>query len=64
MSADKERSKFSHDINASLSSIMGAVELINEEWRNNQELVEKIIPLTKLKLEELDRILKDYYGQS
>ncbi len=64
MSVDKDRSKFNHDINASLSSILGAVELINEEWKTNQELVERIIPLTKLKLEELDRILKDYYGQS
>ena len=64
MSVDKDRSKFNHDINANLSSILGAVELINEEWKTNQELVERIIPLTKLKLEELDRVLKEYYGQS
>lgn len=64
MSVDKNISKINHDINASLSSLLGAFELINEEWKTNPELVEKIIPLTKSKIEELDAALKVYYQHS
>jgi len=47
------RSKIVHDINSSISALMGAVEVINDEWQSNPELVEKILPLTMDKLNEL-----------
>jgi len=42
-----------HDINASLSALFGAIEIINEEWRTNPKLVDKILPLTAEKLNQL-----------
>ncbi len=35
-----------HDINSSISALLGAVEVIKDEWLSNPELVEKILPLT------------------
>ncbi len=58
----KDQSKSIHDINASLSSLISALELINDEWKNNQQLVEKIVPLTQKKLIELQKSLTDYYN--
>lgn len=42
-----------HDINATLSSLLSALELVNDEWKTNQELVDKILPLTTQKLDLL-----------
>jgi hypothetical protein len=42
-----------HDINSTLSSLLSALELVNDEWKNNPELVDKILPLTTQKLELL-----------
>lgn len=61
MSLPTDQSKIKHDINSTLSSVMGAVELINDEWEENPELVEKILPLTKEKLIELQEKLALYY---
>lgn len=61
MSLQTDHSKIKHDINSALSSVMGAVELINDEWEENPELVEKILPLTKEKLMELHEKLALYY---
>lgn len=61
MSLPNDVFKNKHDINAALSSLMGALELINDEWEKNPELVEKILPLTKEKLAELDSRLITYY---
>lgn len=49
-----------HDINATLSSLMSAFELINDEWKINPELVDKILPLTANKLELLKEQLYLY----
>jgi hypothetical protein len=49
-----------HDINSSISALLSSMELINDEWRNNPELVDKIIPLTKEKISELELLLKEY----
>lgn len=54
-------SLLSHDINSTLSSLISALELVNEEWRQNPELVDKIIPLTAQKLELLQEQLKLYH---
>lgn len=42
-----------HDINATLSSLLSALELVNDEWKSNPELVDKILPLTTQKLDLL-----------
>ncbi|MEA9355029.1 hypothetical protein SHI21_02395 [Bacteriovorax sp. PP10] len=42
-----------HDINATLSSLLSALELVNDEWKTNPELVDKILPLTTQKLDLL-----------
>ena len=53
-----------HDINSALSAVMGAIEVVNEEWRKNPELVDKILPLTIDKIKELENKLKLYRNQS
>jgi methyl-accepting chemotaxis protein len=49
----KDQSKIIHDINSAISSITQAVDLISENWKDNPELVEKMLPLTQNKLTEL-----------
>ena len=53
-----------HDINSALSALMGALEVINEEWRKNPELVDKLLPLTIDKIKELENKLKLYRNHS
>ncbi|MBC7539206.1 MAG: hypothetical protein H7281_10320 [Bacteriovorax sp.] len=49
-----------HDINSSLSALQGALEVIKDEWRSNPELVEKILPLTLEKINQLHLQLNNY----
>jgi hypothetical protein len=42
-----------HDINSTLSALLSALELVNDEWKTNPELVDKILPLTAQKLDLL-----------
>lgn len=42
-----------HDINSSLSALQGAIEVIQDEWRTNPELVDRILPLTLDKINQL-----------
>lgn len=49
-----------HDINSSISAVLSSMELVNDEWRGNPELVDKILPLTKEKISELELLLKEY----
>lgn len=49
-----------HDINSTLSSLLSALELINDEWKKNPELVDKILPLTSNKLDLLKEQLRLY----
>ena len=53
-------SSLTHDINSTLSSLLSALELINDEWKSNPELVDKILPLTVNKLELLIEQLNHY----
>ena len=50
-----------HDINSSLSALQGAMEVISDEWRSNPELVEKILPLTVDKINQLQLQLKSFH---
>lgn len=56
-------SKLEHDIKADISALINATELIRDEWRLNPELVERIIPLTTKKIEELQIKLNSYHIQ-
>ena len=49
-----------HDINSTLSSLLSALELVNDEWKSNPELVDKILPLTSQKLDLLREQLNLY----
>lgn len=53
-------SNLTHDINSTLSSLLSALELVNDEWKNNPELVDKILPLTSQKLDLLKEQLMLY----
>lgn len=53
-------SNLTHDVNSTLSSLMSAFELINDEWKSNPELVDKILPLTSNKLDLLKEQLRLY----
>ncbi len=48
-----------HDIKSAISALINAIELINEEWDKNPELVDRIIPLSIDKLNELQSLLKN-----
>lgn len=49
-----------HDVNATLSALLSALELINGEWKSNPELVDRIIPLTINKVELLSLQIAEY----
>lgn len=56
----KQKSQLTHDINASLSALQGAIEVIKDEWRANPELVDRIIPLTVEKINQLHLQIENY----
>jgi hypothetical protein len=56
----KQNAQIIHDINSSLQALVGAVEVMKDEWQSNPELVDKILPLTVDKLHELHRHLQKY----
>ena len=49
-----------HDINASLSALQGAFEVVKDEWRTNPELVDRLLPLTLDKINQLQLQLVHY----
>jgi len=60
MSDQKQSAQVIHDINSSLQALMGAVEVMKDEWQSNPQLVDKILPLTVDKLHELHMQLENY----
>ena len=50
---DQLKIDLTHDINSTLSALLSAIELMNEEWKTNPELVDKILPLTSQKFDLL-----------
>lgn len=50
---DSTQGNITHDINSTLSALLSALELVNDEWKTNPELVDKILPLTAQKLDLL-----------
>lgn len=57
----EQTSQVIHDVNSSLQALMGAVEVMKDEWQSNPELVDKILPLTVDKLRELHGLLQTYH---
>ncbi len=53
-----DSSSLVHDINSTLSSLLSALEVVNDEWKSNPELVDKILPLTVQKLDLLQEQLR------
>lgn len=53
-----------HDINASLSALQGAFEVVKDEWRTNPELVDRLLPLTLDKINQLQSQLHHYRRHS
>lgn len=45
--------KLEHDIKSDIQAILNAAELIRDEWKNNPQLVDQILPLTLDKISEL-----------
>lgn len=58
--SNKQTAQVIHDINSSLQALMGAVEVMKDEWQSNPQLVDKILPLTVDKLHELHMQLENY----
>lgn len=58
--SDSDLDKTVHDINSSISALVNAIDLTKEEWRNNPELVDRILPLTIDKILELQTHLAKY----
>ncbi len=58
--SNKQTAQVIHDINSSLQALMGAVEVMKDEWQSNPQLVDKILPLTVDKLHELNMQLENY----
>ncbi len=60
----RRKSQLVHDINASISALQGAVEVIKDEWRANPELVDRIIPLTAEKINQLQQQMENFRNSS
>lgn len=58
--SDSSEKQTVHDINSSLQALQGALELIKDEWRTNPQLVERLLPLTVDKLNQLQSQLQDF----
>lgn len=56
----ENETNLTHDVNATLSALLSALELINGEWKSNPELVDRIIPLTINKVELLSLQIAEY----
>ncbi len=50
----EDQSKVIHDINSGLSAISQSLSLINDNWKTNPEIVEKILPLVLEKAKSLE----------
>ncbi len=50
----QDQNKVIHDINSSISAISQSISLISDNWKNNPEIVEKILPLVLEKTESLE----------
>lgn len=52
-------SKKEHDLNAHLSTLQLALDMIRDDWNKNPESVSKVIDLSIAKLTEMSSLLKN-----
>jgi hypothetical protein len=52
--------KVEHDVKSAISALTSAIELVGDEWNNNTEIVDKILPLMSDKIIELQNHLAKY----
>ena len=61
---NSQTESLTHDINSTLSSLLSALEVVNDEWKTNPTLVDKILPLTTQKLDLLQEQMRLYRTNS
>ena len=49
-----------HDIKSAISSLQSGLNLVTEEWKENPELVGRILPLMLEKIKEIQNELEIY----
>lgn len=59
MMTQEHLAKESHDLNAHLSTLLLAINMIREEWKKNPESVARVIDLSINKLEEIKKLSKN-----
>lgn len=52
--------KKEHDIMAAIAALELSLEMCKDSWKDNPQLVEKIIPLSIAKMEEFITLIRDY----
>lgn len=53
-----------HDINSSLAALQGALELLNDHWKKDPDLIHRIIPVTIKKLEVISEQITQFHHHS
>lgn len=56
----KDADKREHDIVAAIAALELSLEMCKDSWRDNPQLVEKIVPLSIAKMEELIILIRNY----
>ena len=61
MNPSDNESKSIHDINSSLNALLSSLEVIKDEWKNNPELINQLMPLVLDKTIQLKTELDQFY---
>ena len=61
MNPTDNESKSIHDINSSINALLSSIEVIKDEWKNNPELINQLMPLVLDKTIQLKAELDQYY---
>lgn len=59
--SNDEQKKIAHDVLACISALKGAIELIEDEWRNTPELAINLLNLSDGKVKELKNEIEKYH---
>ena len=51
--SEKNISRLMHDMNSDLSSLFQALQVLDTNWRDDHEIIAKILPLSVQKVEQL-----------
>lgn len=53
--SERDSSRLIHDMNSDLSALFQALQVADKNWREDAELLEKLMPLMLQKVEQLMR---------